>query len=51
LDEARANITDDRESQIQAVITKLEAEMEFLCVTGVEDKLQEDVLKTVENLR
>jgi phospholipid-translocating ATPase len=25
--------------------------MEFLCVTGVEDKLQEDVLKTVENLR
>jgi len=32
-------------------ITKLEAEMEFLCVTGVEDKLQEDVLKTVENLR
>lgn len=25
--------------------------MEFLCVTGVEDKLQEDVLKTIETLR
>jgi phospholipid-translocating ATPase len=25
--------------------------MEFLCVTGVEDKLQEDVLKTVEIIR
>jgi phospholipid-translocating ATPase len=48
LEEARAILTDDREAQIQAVITKFEAEMEFLCVTGVEDKLQEDVLKTVE---
>jgi phospholipid-translocating ATPase len=25
--------------------------MEFLCVTGVEDKLQDDVLKTIETLR
>ncbi len=25
--------------------------MQFLCITGVEDKLQEDVSKTIENMR
>jgi len=48
---AKADISDDKEQLIQKVIESLEHEMEFLCVTGVEDKLQEDVLKTIETLR
>ena len=30
---------------------ELEIDLEFLCVTGVEDKLQVDVDKTIETLR
>lgn len=41
----------DREQMIQDVISSLEVDMEFLAVTGVEDKLQEEVLQTIENLR
>jgi phospholipid-translocating ATPase len=37
--EAKADITDDKDLIIQKVIESLEHEMEFLCVTGVEDKL------------
>lgn len=41
----------NREQKTQAVINSLEKDMEFLCVTGVEDKLQEDVVSTLESLR
>ena len=34
----------NREKEIEDVIMSLEYEMEFLAVTGVEDKLQENVL-------
>ena len=33
------------------MIESLEHEMDFLAVTGVEDKLQENVLETIEKLR
>jgi phospholipid-translocating ATPase len=41
----------NRAEKIQDVIETLEVEMEYLAVTGVEDKLQEDVLQTIETLR
>ena len=41
----------DREAKVQAVIESLESDMDFLAVTGVEDKLQENVLETIETLR
>ena len=40
-----------REEKIQNVINQLEYEMNFLCVTGVEDLLQDNVKETIENLR
>jgi phospholipid-translocating ATPase len=40
-----------REAKVQLVIEELEEGMEFLCVTGVEDKLQLDVTDTIEILR
>ncbi len=40
-----------REEKIQNVINQLEYEMNFLCVTGVEDLLQDNVKLTIENLR
>jgi phospholipid-translocating ATPase len=40
-----------REAKVQKVIDELEEGMEFLCVTGVEDKLQVDVTDTIESLR
>jgi phospholipid-translocating ATPase len=36
---------------MQNVISSLEDEMDFLAVTGVEDKLQDNVLVTIETLR
>jgi phospholipid-translocating ATPase len=36
---------------MQNVISSLEEEMDFLAVTGVEDKLQDNVLVTIETLR
>ena len=33
------------------VVSKLENNMEFLCVTGVEDLLQDEVATTIDNLR
>ena len=33
------------------VVSKLENNMDFLCVTGVEDLLQDDVATTIDNLR
>ena len=41
----------NREEEVQQAIMSLEYEMEFLAVTGVEDKLQEDVLETIDVLR
>jgi phospholipid-translocating ATPase len=41
----------DREAKVQAAIESLESDMDFLAVTGVEDKLQENVLETIETLR
>lgn len=42
---------EDRDKKVQAVVEELEEGMEFLCVTGVEDKLQVDVTDTIESLR
>ena len=41
----------NRAAQVSAVIESLERNMELLCVTGVEDKLQENVRNTLEVLR
>lgn len=41
----------DRGSRVAAVMDGLEREMELLCVTGVEDKLQENVRPTLELIR
>lgn len=41
----------DRNMKVQAVIESLERDMELLCMTGVEDKLQEGVRPTLEMLR
>ncbi len=42
---------ENREAKVQQIIEELEEGMEFLCVTGVEDKLQLDVTDTIEILR
>jgi phospholipid-translocating ATPase len=41
----------DRDSKIKNVMALLESDMELLGITGVEDKLQENVYQTLENLR
>ncbi|XP_033225307.1 probable phospholipid-transporting ATPase IIA isoform X2 [Belonocnema kinseyi] len=41
----------DRVSRVAAVVESLEREMELLCLTGVEDKLQDRVRSTLELLR
>ncbi|XP_060556239.1 probable phospholipid-transporting ATPase IIB isoform X2 [Ruditapes philippinarum] len=41
----------DRNVKVQAVIESLERDMELLCMTGVEDRLQENVRPTLEMLR
>mmetsp|Transcript_5797 Transcript_5797/g.5006 ORF Transcript_5797/g.5006 Transcript_5797/m.5006 type:complete len:152 (+) Transcript_5797:1869-2324(+) len=45
------NQTENREAQVRKVVEMLEGEMEFLGITGVEDKLQEEVAPTIETLR
>jgi len=42
---------EDREEKLLEIVSELEHDLEFLCVTGVEDKLQNDVDKTIETLR
>jgi phospholipid-translocating ATPase len=42
---------ENREAKVQKIIEELEEGMEFLCVTGVEDKLQVEVTDTIESLR
>ena len=49
-EEAKASM-EDRQKKIAEVVSKLENNMDFLCVTGVEDLLQNDVAKTIDNLR
>lgn len=41
----------DRNVKVQAVVESLERDMELLCMTGVEDQLQEGVRPTLEMLR
>lgn len=41
----------DRNMKVQAVVESLERDMELLCMTGVEDRLQENVRPTLEMLR
>ena len=50
LKKARASMI-NREQEVSNVIMSLEYEMEMLAVTGVEDKLQENVLQTIDVLR
>ncbi|KAL7741981.1 hypothetical protein ACLKA6_012185 [Drosophila palustris] len=47
---ARLSIS-DRVAKVAAVTESLEREMELLCLTGVEDRLQENVRPTLELLR
>ncbi len=42
---------DNRKQRIAQAVSKLENNMDFLCVTGVEDLLQDDVHTTIDNLR
>lgn len=42
---------DNREAKKMAVLEGLEEQMEFLAVTGVEDKLQENVMLTIDKFR
>ena len=42
---------ENRQEKITQVVSKLENNMDFLCVTGVEDLLQDDVAMTIDNLR
>ena len=41
----------NRDATVRRVVESLENDMEFLGITGVEDKLQEDVSSTIESLR
>jgi len=43
--------TIDRNRQIYETIKTIEHDMELLCITGVEDKLQDNVRQTLETLR
>jgi phospholipid-translocating ATPase len=47
---ARASM-EDREKETLAALESIEEGMEFLAVTGVEDKLQDNVLETIEKFR
>ena len=42
---------ENRKEKIATTISKLENNMDFLCVTGVEDLLQDEVAATIDNLR
>jgi len=48
--EAKASL-DNRNENILKVISELENNMEFLCITGVEDLLQDEVADTLESLK
>ena len=42
---------DNRKEKISQAVSKIENNMDFLCVTGVEDLLQDEVATTIDNLR
>jgi len=42
---------ENRKEKISQTVSKLENNMDFLCVTGVEDLLQDEVASTIDNLR
>jgi phospholipid-translocating ATPase len=42
---------DNRAGKMRKIVEALERDMEFLGITGVEDKLQEDVRVSIESLR
>jgi phospholipid-translocating ATPase len=42
---------ENRKERIANVVSMLENNMDFLCVTGVEDLLQDEVATTIDNLR
>ena len=42
---------ENRKEKISQAVSKLENNMDFLCVTGVEDLLQDEVATTIDNLR
>jgi phospholipid-translocating ATPase len=48
--EAKADLN-NRKEQVAKVVDELEHDMELLGVTGVEDKLQDNVALTIESLR
>ncbi|KAH3760350.1 aminophospholipid-transporting P-type ATPase [Pelomyxa schiedti] len=50
LHEAKCSM-ESRDSNVQRVIESLEINLDTLCVTGVEDKLQDDVRPTLEKLQ
>lgn len=41
----------NREERVSEVVHELEEGMELLAITGVEDKLQDEVALTIESLR
>lgn len=41
----------ERSARVQGVVESLERDMELLCLTGVEDRLQDGVRPTLETLR
>ena len=40
-----------RKEKMAEIVSKLENNLDFLCVTGVEDLLQDDVVSTIDSLR
>jgi magnesium-transporting ATPase (P-type) len=46
-----ANSVNDREANLAQARKLIETEMDFIGVSGVEDRLQEDVQKTIESLK
>jgi phospholipid-translocating ATPase len=42
---------ENRKESIARAVSKLENNMDFLCVTGVEDLLQDEVATTIDNMR
>ena len=49
-EEAKTSM-ENRQQKISEVVSKIENNMDFLCVTGVEDLLQDEVATTIDNLR
>jgi len=44
-------VLQNRQVQVRAVIQSIEIDLELLCLSGVEDRLQDNVKDTLENLR